>query len=74
MPISGKSKDRRLVPIVNNETLPLDKITIAEALKPAGYVSAAIGKWHVGNTPQQQGFDVGMERYDLGYKNGHFAD
>lgn len=70
----GKSKDRRLVPIVNNETLPLDKITIAEALKPAGYVSAAIGKWHVGNTPQQQGFDVGMERYDLGYKNGHFKD
>jgi arylsulfatase A-like enzyme len=70
----GKSKDRRLVPIVNNETLPLDKITIAEALKPAGYVSAAIGKWHVGNTPQQQGFDVGMERYHLGYKNGHFKD
>jgi arylsulfatase A-like enzyme len=58
---------------VNNQTLPLDKISIAEALKPVGYVSAAIGKWHVGNTPQQQGFDVGMERYDLGYKNGHFA-
>lgn len=70
----GKSKDRRLIPIVNNQTLPLDKISIAEALKPAGYVSAAIGKWHVGNTPQQQGFDVGMERYDLGYKNGHFKD
>lgn len=70
----GKSKDRRLIPIVNNETLPLEKITIAEALKPAGYVSAAIGKWHIGNSPQQQGFDVGMERYDIGYKNSHFAD
>ncbi len=69
----GESKDRRLIPIVNNETLSLDKITIAEALKPAGYVSAAIGKWHIGNSPQQQGFDVGMERYDIGYKNGHFA-
>lgn len=69
----GESKDRRLIPIVNNETLPLNKNTIAEALKPAGYVSAAIGKWHVGNSPQQQGFDVGMERYDIGYKKGHFA-
>lgn len=70
----GKSKDRRLIPIVNNETLPLDKITIAEALKPAGYVSAAIGKWHIGNTQQKQGFDVGMERYDIGYKRGHFKE
>lgn len=70
----GKSKDRRLIPVINSEEISLDIITIAEALKPAGYVSAAIGKWHVGNTPQQQGFDVGMERYDIGYKNGHFKD
>lgn len=69
-----KSKDRRLIPIENNQTLPLNKITIAEALKPAGYVSAAIGKWHVGNTPQKQGFAVGMERYDLGYKRAHFKE
>lgn len=70
----GKTENRRLIPIENNETLPLERITIAEALKPAGYVSAAIGKWHIGNSPQKQGFDVGMERYDIGYKNGHFKD
>jgi len=70
----GKPENRRLIPIENNETLPLDKITIAEALKPAGYTSAAIGKWHVGNSPQLQGFDVGMERGDLGYPRGHFKD
>lgn len=70
----GKSKDRRLIPIVNKVTLPLENITIAEALKPAGYISAAIGKWHVKNTPQEQGFEVGMERYDIGYKYGHFKE
>ena len=70
----GKTENRRLIPIKNNETLPLNKITIAEALKSAGYVSAAIGKWHVGNSQKEQGFDVGMERYDIGYKNRHFRD
>jgi arylsulfatase A-like enzyme len=71
----GKSQDRRLIPIKNNMTLSLDKITIAEALKPAGYVSAAIGKWNVGNTQKEQGFDVGIEREDIGYTDGgHFKD
>jgi arylsulfatase A-like enzyme len=67
----GKTKTRRLIPVKNNTELALDKITIAEALKPAGYVSAAIGKWHVGNTPEEQGFDFGIERNEIGYK-GHF--
>ncbi|MBT31628.1 MAG: hypothetical protein CMO01_18385 [Thalassobius sp.] len=70
----GKSINRRLIPTPNSETVSLDKITIAEALKPAGYTSAAIGKWHIGNSPQLQGFDVGMERIDLGYERGHFKD
>ena len=68
----GKSKDRRIVPIKNTTEISLDKITIAEALKPAGYVSAAIGKWHLGHKPQEQGFDVGIDRGDLGYPYGHY--
>lgn len=68
----GKTELRRLIPIKNSTTLPLDKITIAEALKPAGYVSAAIGKWHVGNTPKDQGFDVGIEKPQIDYSKGHF--
>lgn len=38
-----------------------DAITIPEALKPAGYRSALVGKWHIGhakeNWPRTHGFD-----------------
>ncbi|MHA3774986.1 sulfatase-like hydrolase/transferase [Verrucomicrobiota bacterium sgz303538] len=40
--------------------LPLEETTLAEALKPAGYSSACIGKWHLGGQgfgPASQGFD-----------------
>jgi arylsulfatase len=49
-------------------------VTIAEALAPAGYVSAAIGKWHLGHEdrawwPRQRGFDrfFGTPRAPGGY-------
>ncbi|KAJ0029232.1 hypothetical protein NQD34_004229 [Periophthalmus magnuspinnatus] len=43
--------------------LPLNETTIAEVLKPAGYATAAVGKWHLGYgangmyLPTNQGFD-----------------
>ena len=41
--------------------LPDDEITIAQALKPRGYATAAFGKWHLGDRreflPLQRGFD-----------------
>lgn len=71
-PNRGKANTRRLKTINAEEAISLDKITIAEALKSAGYTSAAIGKWHVGNTPQLQGFDFGLDRGDIGYGGGFF--
>ncbi len=46
--------------------MPLDQVTIANHFKAAGYATAAIGKWHLGQTdahhPMSRGFDefVGM--------------
>ncbi|XP_019712813.1 arylsulfatase A [Hippocampus comes] len=43
--------------------LPLNESTIAEVLKPLGYATAAVGKWHLGFGPNgmflptKQGFD-----------------
>ncbi len=41
--------------------LPPEEITIADALKSAGYATACVGKWHLGHLPQylptEQGFD-----------------
>jgi arylsulfatase A len=43
------------------QQLPLEETTIAERLRAAGYATAAIGKWHLGEAgygPREQGFDV----------------
>jgi len=68
----GKSETRRIIPVKNTTKIPLEKITIAEALKPAGYVSAAVGKWHIGHDPVKQGFDFGIDRGALDYPYGHW--
>jgi arylsulfatase A len=41
--------------------MALEEVTLAEALKPAGYLTALFGKWHLGAHrdfgPKKQGFD-----------------
>ncbi len=61
---------RPLRPVDNVEKLAPEKITIAEALKNAGYATALFGKWHLGEDskhhPSAQGFDeaiVSMGRH-----------
>lgn len=44
--------------------LPLEEITLAEALREAGYRTASIGKWHLGgppfSLPEHHGFDLNV--------------
>ena len=52
----GDAKTRKLIPVVNNETLPDSVYTLAEALRDAGYQTISVGKWHLGKNPRSQGF------------------
>jgi arylsulfatase A-like enzyme len=50
----------RVLPADFKLQLELEEVTLAEALKPAGYTSGHVGKWHLGGKPywpEQQGFD-----------------
>ncbi len=40
-----------------------NEVTIAEALKPAGYATACVGKWHLGHLPQYLPTRHGFDRY-----------
>jgi len=70
----GKSRDRRLLPVKNSKTVPLENLTIGEILKNAGYKTASIGKWNIGNSPEEQGFDLSFSSRSLGFKRGHFNE
>ncbi|MHB0956400.1 MAG: sulfatase [Pirellulaceae bacterium] len=54
-------RTRSLRPVDNVTHLPLDKITIAQALRDAGYRTGIFGKWHVGQQgayhPGRRGFE-----------------
>jgi arylsulfatase A-like enzyme len=43
--------------------LPPDEITIAEMLKPRGYATAIVGKWHLGHLPQFQPMRHGFDEW-----------
>jgi arylsulfatase A-like enzyme len=56
--------------------LPLEEVTIAEALKPAGYSTASVGKWHLGGPeywPDKQGFDLNFAGTHQGQPPSYFA-
>lgn len=56
--------------------LPLEEVTIAEAMREAGYRTAFMGKWHLGAEtyyyPEHQGFEVNIAGRDYGAPGSYF--
>ncbi len=68
-------KDKKLLCPPNALWMELEEITIAEALKSAGYTSCHIGKWHLGADdwyPDKQGFDFNIGGCDFGQPPSYF--
>ena len=63
-------RSRPLRPVDNVQKLPVDRKTVADVLKAAGYATGMFGKWHLGQDaehhPARRGFDeavVAMGRH-----------
>ena len=60
LPGRTNTASQKLLHPVINQQLPLRELTMAEWFKTNGYVTACIGKWHLGGKgflPTDQGFD-----------------
>lgn len=66
----GPKASQRLVPVPNKNGLAREVVTLADALKSAGYVTGHFGKWHLGDKegsrPTEQGFDVSFDSFGEG--------
>ena len=68
-------EDSRILPPVTLPHLPLERTTLAELLKGAGYATCLVGKWHLGQNefgPSAQGFDVAVAPPHLGMPKSYF--
>lgn len=65
----------RIIPPDDLMYIPKSEVVLAEALKPAGYMSISIGKWHVGGEgywPEDQGFDINVGGWTHGSPPDYF--
>jgi arylsulfatase A-like enzyme len=62
-------RNTKLLPAPYSTQLALEEVTLAEALKAAGYATFFAGKWHLGpegHWPEDQGFDINRGGIDRG--------
>ncbi|MEX2215755.1 MAG: sulfatase [Phycisphaeraceae bacterium] len=76
--IHGHNKpNAKLKPPQWTELLPREETTIAEAVKPLGYATVHIGKWHLGDKnegyPDAHGFDRNLGGYERGQPPSYHA-
>ncbi len=67
----GDARHRKLIPTPNATELDPEFTTVVEALQEAGYSSASIGKWHLGDDPGRGPLSQGFDQNVGGGKSGH---
>jgi arylsulfatase A-like enzyme len=68
-------KGKKLKTPSDKHKLPLEHVTIAEALKQAEYRTFFAGKWHLGGEgsfPEDQGFDINIGGHHVGSPPGGY--
>lgn len=74
------SPHHRIIATTSRDSLPAESLTLAEALRPAGYATGMFGMWNLGRgrqgptTPTGQGFDVFTEPKQLGFAKDAYRD
>jgi arylsulfatase A-like enzyme len=70
-----RNRNNKLLPADYTTSLPHEDITIAEAMKTAGYKTFFAGKWHLGDKgsyPEDHGFDINKGGFHRGGPPGGF--
>jgi arylsulfatase A-like enzyme len=68
-------RNDKVLPSPNANALPHDDISLAEAMKEAGYKTFFAGKWHIGGTgsfPTDHGFEINKGGHHKGSPPGGF--
>ena len=68
----GPQELQKLLTPKNKSELGDEVVTVAEVLNKVGYVCASIGKWHLGDDPTRQGFDINIGGSSKGEPASYF--
>jgi len=68
-------RNTKLLPAEYKRRLSHEEVTLAEALRAAGYTTFFAGKWHLGDKgswPEDHGFDINKGGWDVGGPRGGY--